>query len=472
MKDSFDVLIIGMGPAGLAAAVELSRLGVPIGIVDDNPEPGGQVYRQISPEFNITNDGFMGVKHKKGQHLIHAFNAIRNRCTIYSNAYVWGCFNGNSLSLIRNNKISLIKYKQLLLCEGAMERPLPFPGWTLPGVMTLGGIQKMVLHERVLPGQRFLLAGCSPLLLPVAANITNAGGEVLAMCDRIAFKRYWKLIPELLKQKELTHEAFSYYLSVLKGRVRVLRPSAVISASGQTRVETVRVAKLDPGGSPVSGTATDFKVDILGVSHGFLPSGRLARLMGCDHVYDPVQRYWRPEVDDHMRTSRENIYIAGDSSGIDGRDAAVIKGRLAALHMASKLDRISSSHMKQQTERFRKDYSRIQRYATALNRVFSLSPGALDTMDKDTIVCRCEQVSLGDVLDGIQKGYRNINEIKRTRAGMGMCQGRMCESVVAQIMSRKGIPVEEIGYLNLRSPLSPIPFSAFEDYANSSGSPE
>jgi hydrogen cyanide synthase HcnB len=368
--------------------------------------------------------------------------------------------------VIRDNRIALIKYKKLLLSEGAMERPLPFPGWTLPGVMTLGGLQRLVLYERILPGQRILLAGCSPLLLPVAANITKAGGHVLAMCDSVPFQRYWKLIPELLKQKELTREAFSYGLSVLKGRVPTLRPSAVISASGQSRVETVRVAKLDSTGSPVPGSAKEFQVDILGVSHGFLPTGRLARLMDCNHGYDPVQRYWRPEVDDYMRSSQEDIYIAGDSSGVDGRHAAAIKGRLAALHMASKLDRISTSRLKQQAHGLRKDYARIQRYATALNHMFALPLGAFDVMNRDTIVCRCEQVTLGDVLDGIEKGYRNINEIKRTRAGMGICQGRMCESVVAQIMLHNGVPVEEIGYLNLRSPLSPIPFSSFEDYAN------
>lgn len=231
------------------------------------------------------------------------------------------------------------------------------------------------------------------------------------------------------------------------------------------------MAKLDSSGSPVPGTGKDFEVDTLGVSHGFLPSGRLARLMGISHVYDPIQRCWRPEVDGYMRSSQEDIYVAGDSSGVEGRHAAVLKGRLAALHMASELDRISTTQLNRQTNRLRKDYAKIRRYAAALNRVFSLSPGVLNAMDKDTIVCRCEQVTLGDVLDGIEKGYRNINEIKRTRAGMGMCQGRMCESVVAQIMLRKGVPVEEIGYLNLRSPLSPIPLSSFEDYASASGNP-
>lgn len=471
MDEIFDVLIVGMGPAGMAAAVELCKHGVHVGIVDDNPEPGGQVYRQPSSNFKVTDPRFMGVKHKTGQRLINEFDAIQNRCTFYNNAYVWGCFNGDSLSLMQDNIISLVKYKKLLLSEGAMERPLPFPGWTLPGVITLGGLQKLVLYERVLPGQRILLAGCSPLLLPVAANIIKAGGEIVAMCDAVAFRRYLKLIPELLKQKELAYEAISSYLSVIKGRVSMLRPSAVISASGKSRVEAVRVAQLDPNGRPIPGSEKRFQIDILGVSHGFLPSGRLARLIGCNHVYDPIQCYWKPEVDDYMRSSMPDIYIAGDSSGVDGRDSAVIKGRLAAIHMAAQLGRMSISEMKQATNRLRKDHTRIQRYATKLNQVFSLPSSMLDIMDKDTIVCRCEQVTVGDVLDGIEKGYRNINEIKRTRIGMGMCQGRMCESTVAQIMLQNGVPIEEVGYLNLRPPISPIQISLFEDFANSSRNP-
>jgi NADPH-dependent 2,4-dienoyl-CoA reductase/sulfur reductase-like enzyme len=472
MNASFDVLIVGMGPAGMAAAVELCRRGVQVGILDDNPEPGGQVYRQISPEFKITDHGFMGGKHKRGARLIDDFNAVRSRCTIFDSAYVWGYFDGDSLAYVRNNEISLVRYKKLLLSEGAMERPVPFPGWTLPGVMTLGGLQRLVLHERVLPGQRILLAGCSPLLLPVAANLTRVGGRLVAMCDSLALGRYWKLIPELLRHRELAQEAASYYLSVLKGRVLVLRPAAVISATGQTRVDAVRVAELDSHGSPVPGSEKEFQVDILGISHGFLPAGRLARLTGCRHVYDPVQHYWKPEVDAHMRASREDIYIAGDSSGVDGRDAAVIKGRLAALHMAAQLGRISISRMQHLTERLHREYAGLLRYATRLHQVFSPRPGALDVVDKDTIVCRCEQVTVGDVLDGIAKGYRNINEIKRTRAGMGICQGRTCESVVAALMRQKGVPIEEIGYLNLRSPLSPMPFAVLEAYANTTQGPE
>ena len=456
-----------MGPAGMAAAVELCGLGVQVAIVDDNADPGGQVYRQISRDFRISDKGFLGIKYKKGQQLIDEVKSVLHQCTYYNDAYVWGAFEGGSLSLLRNNEISLIGYRKLLLCEGAMERPSIFPGWTLPGIMTLGGLQKLVLHERTLPGRRFVLAGCSPLLLPVASNILEAGGEIVAICDTVSFFSYLKLVPEFLRRTELAREAFSYYFPVVRHMTPILRRCAVISASGRHKVEQARVAQLAPNGSPVPESEKDFQIDILGISNGFLPLGRLARLCGCEHVYDPVQCCWRPKTDDNMRSSLPEIYIAGDSRGIGGRDLAALEGRLAALHMAGELGRLSAPETRRQIMLLHEERAAIQGYAAKLNQVFSLPPGLLDIMDKGTIVCRCEQVTLGDVLAGIELGYRNINEIKRTRIGMGMCQGRTCENVVTQIMLQKGIPIEEIGYMNLRPPLSPIPITFFEDYAKS-----
>jgi thioredoxin reductase len=471
MSDRFEALIVGMGPAGMAAAATLCSLGAQVALVDDNADPGGQVYRQVARDFRISEPGFLGIKHHKGQQLINELRSVLNHCTHYNDAYVWGSFQGGSLSLLRHNEISLVGYRKLLLCEGAMERSLPFPGWTLPGIMTLGGLQKLVLHERTLPGRRFVLAGCSPLLLPVASSILKAGGEIAAICDALSFSGYLELLPEFLRQRELAREAFSYYFPVVRNMTPILRRCAVISASGHSKVERARVAELSPNGSPVPGSEKDFQTDILGVSNGFLPLGRLARLCGCEHVYDPVERCWRPKTDDRMCSSLPDIYIAGDSRGIGGRHMAAIDGRLAALHMAGELGRISAPELRREVQLLKKERSAIQRYASKVNRVFSFPQGLLDAMDKDTIVCRCEQVTLGDVLAGIESGYRNVNEIKRTRIGMGLCQGRTCESIVAQIMLRKGIPVEEIGYLNLRPPLSPIPIALFEDYAGAHGGP-
>ncbi|MEW6267557.1 MAG: NAD(P)/FAD-dependent oxidoreductase [Thermodesulfobacteriota bacterium] len=467
MKNRFEAVIVGMGPAGLAAAVELGRLGVQVAVVDDQPNPGGQVYRQPSPDFSISDTRFLGVKYQKGQRLIDEFNSVRDRCTVYNEANIWGFFNGDSLSLARNNEIFLIGFKKLILAEGAMERSWPFPGWTLPGVMTLGGLHKLVLPERTLPGRRFLLAGCSPLLLPVAASIVAAGGEIAAICDPVPFYRYLKILPEFLRQRELAHEFLTYLFPVIKELVTVLRPYTVISASGHDRVEEARVARLDPQGRPVPGSEKQFKIDILGVSDGFLPLGRLARLCGCEHIYDPLLHYWKPQTDDQMRSSRPDIYIAGDSKGMGGRDLAMVEGRLAALHLAGELGRISASELNGRKKRLQTERTRLQQYAAKLNEVFSLPSGPPDIMDKETIVCRCEHITVGDVEAGIERGYRNINEMKRTRLGMGLCQGRTCESIAARIMLRKGIPIEEIGYLNLRPPLTPLPFFLLEEYAQS-----
>jgi thioredoxin reductase len=470
VNDEFEAVIVGMGPAGMAAAVELCRLGAHIAVIDEGPGPGGQAYRQVSPDFAVSDPRFLGVKYKEGRRLIRELDSVRSQCTIYNDAYVWGAFDDRSLAVVRDNEIRLIGYQKLLLCEGAMERSLPFPGWTLPGIMTLGGLQKLVEHERMLPGRRFLLAGCSPLLFPVAGSIIEAGGEVAAMCDAVPSSRYLRLVPQFWKQKEIARETFSYLFPVLRQSIPVLRPSAVISASGRSRVEEVRVAKLDSSGRPITGLEKTFQVDILGVSHGFLPSGRLARLAGCDHVYDPVQRCWRPRTSDCMRSSLPDISIAGDCAGIGGRKSAEVEGRLAAIRVAGELGRISDREERLRTSDLGQERARLQQYARALHQVFSVPPGLLHVMDKNTVVCRCEQVTLGDVLAGIEKGYRNINEIKRTRTAMGMCQGRTCESIVAQIMLQQGLDMEEIGHLNLRPPLSPMPLALLEHYAKANDS--
>ncbi len=471
MKNEFESVIIGMGPAGMAAATELCRLGVCVALVDEQPSPGGQVYRQPSPDFALADPRISGSKYKRGQRLIHGLGALGVLFTRYHDAYVWGAFDDHTLSLVRNNAISLLRYQKLLLCEGAMERSVPFPGWTLPGIMTLGGLQKLVVQEQTLPGQRFLLAGASPLLFPVAASILKAGGEVAVLCDAVPLRRYRKLFPEFLRHPGLAREALGAALPVFRKGVPVLRPSVVIAATGHSRVEAVQVARLGPTGNLVPGSETRFEVDIVGVSHGFLPSGRLARLCGCNLMYDPLKRFWRPETDEHMRSSLPDVYLAGDAAGIGGRNLAEIQGRLAATHIAFELGRISDRDMARQTERLHREQARIKGYGEVLHQVFSLPPGLFQAMDEETIVCRCEQVSLGDVLAGTAKGYRNINEIKRTRAAMGLCQGRICESIVTEILRQEGIAIEEIGALNLRPPLSPMPLSLFEDYARANENP-
>ncbi len=469
MSETVEALIVGMGPAGMAAAIELAKCGVEFAIIDENPSPGGQAFRQPIPRIDrVAGMPLPHPGHGEAHKLIDAFKtAVKTRGKIYSDTYVWGAFQDNTLSLLNDAGIFSIKFRKLLLCEGAMERPLPFPGWTLPGIMTVGGLKKLILQDHCLPGKKIMLAGCSPLLIPTAATIVRAGGKVLAIADAVAPDRYPKLALQLIKRRKVVAEALQAFLSIFGARIPILRSTAAISAAGDTRLESVRVAKLDRNGNFIRGSEQLFDVDILGVSGGFIPSSRLARLMGCEHFYDEQHCCWRPKVNTNYLTSQENVYVAGDGSGIAGREAAQIRGYLAASHIAVSLNRLTQSGADKKNERIERELSRIMNYANALNRTFLPVHGLYNTMAPSTIVCRCEQVTVGDIINGIEKGYRNINEIKRTRVGMGPCQGRSCEWATAQIMLHRGIPIEEIGYFNLRPPLSPIPFSIFEDFAQS-----
>ncbi len=462
MSIKFDVVIVGMGPAGMAAAVELADLDLKVAVVDENSLPGGQIYRQHSGDFKLSDPSFMGDKYKKGIKLVDKFRSVKDKITLYNNTYIWGFFGDRTLTLLQDDQMLLMEFDRLLISEGAMERTIPFPGWTLPGIITLGGLQKFVLHERLLPGKRFLLAGCSPLLLPVAANLIEAGAEVVGICDASSSNKHMKLMTKMIGQKGLAKEVFSYLFPVIKKSVPIMRSSLVSAASGGGKLERVSVVKLDKEGRPLAGSEKSYEVDVLGISYGFLPSTRLSRLIGCKQEYDPVRAAWSPQTDDYMRSSVDGVYVAGDSGGIGGADMAEIEGRIAAAHLAGELGRMPAGDVKDKVGQHQKAKGRIAKYISVLNDVFAIRPAFYDNMADDTIVCRCEQVTLGQIKTGIELGYRNINEIKRMRASMGLCQGRGCEAAVSHILTSSGIPIEEVGYLGLRPPLTPLPVSLLE----------
>lgn len=465
MDCRFEVLIVGMGPAGLGAAVELAQIGVQIAIVDENPNPGGQVYRRPPNEFDLQDRSHLGVRYRLGRDLIKGFVQFQHKIVVLPETLSWGFFEGEGLALLRGEEISFVEFEKMLLCEGAMERSIPFNGWTLPGIMTIGGLKKMILQQGILPGKRFVLAGTSPLTLSLASILVKNGGEIAALCEATKLREQIKLSREILKHKGILHEAVSYILPLLGKAIPTYRPWAVVSAAGDTQVREVTIARLDRDWKPIPGSEERIQTDVLAVSYGFLPLARLSRLCGCEHTYDPIQKFWRPAVDEFMRTSVPNIYTAGDSAGISGADLAELEGRIAAVHIAGEIGHLSVTEREERLERFFKQRRSFRSYASRLNEIFAVRSGLFTIMDRETIVCRCERITAGEILDGIEKGWRNINELKRTRIGMGPCQGRICESIVAELMRQNGIPPEESGYLNIRPPITPVPMSVFEVYA-------
>jgi D-hydroxyproline dehydrogenase subunit alpha len=465
MTDAFEAVIVGMGPAGMAAAIELCRQGAQVAIVDENPQPGGQVYRRFAKEFTAEDERSLGVNYAKGKKLIEEFLQVGKQCAVLNDTHVWGGFADNQLSLRHEDKIALIKYNKLLLAEGASERPSVFPGWTLPGVMTLGGLQKLVSRDFLLPGKRFLIAGASPLLIPVAAEVLRAGGEIAGVCTVVPLARFLKLLPELAFQKEILFEAIRHAFEIVRRNAPVFSGYTVVSCAGENRIREARIAKLDADGRIAGGSMRTFEIDILAASNGILPMSRLGRQLGCRHEYDPEGLCWKVKTGPLFRSSQPNIYAAGDSHAIGGRDLAEWNGRMAGLEIAKDLGRISADEFNRRLSERARSRERLVSYVSTLQRVLSRGVNQMVRQDLNTIVCRCEQVSLGDVLSGIERGYRTMNEIKRTRVGMGLCQGRVCESVVTEIMLRKGIPIEEIGHFGIRPPIAPIPIALLEGYA-------
>ena len=467
MTQRFQALIIGLGPAGMSAAVELVRKGIQVAVVDENPEPGGQIYRQPPEDFVIEDQSFLGVRYRVGQSIIRQFNQLKDKITIFSKTVAWGFFEGTTMALEHEGHIELVEFDKLILCEGAVERSIPFPGWTLPGIMTAGGLQKMIKNQRMLPGKRFLLSGASPLQLSVAASLVKDGAEVVALCEATSIKDSLRLLPEIIRQKGLLKEAVSYLFPVLKKSAPILRPYSVISAKGDNQVREATVARLDENWAPISGTERTFEVDTVALGYGFLPVARLARLCGCTQVYDSVLKSWKPKTDLFMQTSVENIYTAGDSSGVEGADLAEVEGRIAGAHAAAELAKMPVAERDQRLKSLFRTREKIKAYSKLLNQVFSPRSGLFTLTEDDTIVCRCERITASEVFAGIERGYRNINEIKRTRVCMGPCQGRTCESIVTELMLQKGITIEEIGHMTIRPPITPMPVFMFEEYARS-----
>jgi hydrogen cyanide synthase HcnB len=455
-------VVLGAGPAGLAAAVELSRHGIGVTIVDDNPDVGGQIYRQPPEEFIITDETHLIKRHKIGHQLIQELNKLSVKMTIIRNAYTWGLYNSKCLAILHNGEIEHIEFDKLFLCEGALERSIPFSGWTLPGIMTTGGLQKMVTNQGLLPGKRFLLAGSSPLLLSVAASLVSAGAEYVGICEGTSYLDNLRLLLNIFAYKNAFLEFVSLQRKLLGKTVKFYRPYKIVSAEGQEKVRKVTIAKLDENWIHIPGSETQIDIDIVGLGFGFLPHARLARLCGCDHVYDSVQKYWKPITDQFMQSSQPNIYVAGDSSGIGGADVAEIDGRIAGIHAAFEIGNITQREFSDQMKLLLNKKRRINKYVLPLNQIFAPRDG-LYHISEDTIVCRCEGITAKEILAGIDLGARNINELKRiTRFGMGLCQARTCESIATQLMIQKNISINESGYLSLRPPLSPVQLRTFE----------
>ena len=455
------IVVVGAGPAGLSAAVAAAGAGASVIVIDENPRPGGQIYRQLPVEFRVDDSEALGEDYADGQALLRQVDELADRIDIWSDALVWSVFEERQLAVMRGDEVVLLDAERVVIATGAYDRPMPVPGWTLPGVMTAGGAQTMVKARRVRPGERVLLAGTGPLQLVVANQLLDAGAEVVAVAEAAAQFALWRHAPAMLRKLGLVKRGLAYLRRLRRAGVPMLRSHAIAAIEGDGQVERAVLAEVDGDWAPREGTTKAFDVDTVCLGYGFVPHVWMTGLMECGHKYDPLLGGWVPVLDERMQTDKPGVFAAGDGAGVAGVLVAVEEGQLAGLFAAAQLGLVSDADAEAQARPIRKRLESLRKFRRGLDEVSLIRPGLCAQIPDETTICRCEEITAGDVRQAAREGTCNLTDLKkRTRAGMGYCQGATCTPSIAAILNAEfGIAPETITGITPRPPARPIPMS-------------
>jgi NADPH-dependent 2,4-dienoyl-CoA reductase/sulfur reductase-like enzyme len=440
------VVVVGAGPAGIAAALVAADAGVDVLLVDAAPAVGGQFHRQLPAEFHAERPeqvqhgwrGFAELRERIKQH---------ERITHLAETSVWAIEPvGGSTHRLRlqtgpadapGRRMSSVDTRALVLATGAYDRVLPFPGWDLPGVYAAGAAQALAKGQRVAVGKRVLLAGAGPFLLPVTESLLGVDAEVVGLLDAnrpAAVLRGWLADPLVASGK--FREAAEYGALLARHRIRLQYGRTVIAAHGTDRVESVTVARLDRDWRPLPGTERQIEVDALCLGFGFSAQLELAVSARCELGAGPDGGP-AVVVDEHQQTSVPGVFAAGELTGIGGADLAAAEGRVAGAAAASTVGAGSPAPEDQRA------VVKGKRFAAALAKAYPIKPGWQSWSTGSTLVCRCEEVARDDLRDAVvERDVLGTRSLKlSSRAGLGLCQGRICSRTVAELAAayRSGV---------------------------------
>ncbi len=457
---SVECVVIGGGPAGLAAAQAAARAGVQVMLVDENAQLGGQYYRQLPVTFRVPNSARLPKEYAEGRTLIAEVQALG--VDLRLDTVAWGVFDAQTVALASGDATERLQAETLILAPGAYDRPVPFPGWTLPGVMTAGGAQNLMKAYRVLPGRRVLVAGSGPLLLVVAHSLLQGGAEVAAVCEASPMRDLWRYAPWMLPHLNFAQQGYDYWRQIREAGVPFLRGRIIRHVLGRTEVTRAVVSRCDESWRPLSGTEQGFDVDAVVIGYGFVPSLELSRLAGCEHRYLPEVDSWVPTRTPDLETTLPGVFVVGDGAGVAGSAVAQAEGALAGLVVARRLGKIAERDYGILRARARGRLRHLAGFRRVMDSLYRVGPGLYSLADDATPLCRCEEITVGEALAAIREGATHPSEVKAwTRTGMGRCQGRLCGPTLAHLIARTtGRPVAEVGLFTQRPPTKPVPLSA------------
>lgn len=441
MSESTDLIVVGAGPAGMAATVTALAGGLRVVLVDSGTAVGGQYWRHPPEHARAaipTDDLHHGLRDYRALSQALSAYSQKGRLDLRLAHHAWSAVredDGFAVHVVDRRDApretaGALRAPRLLVATGAYDRQLPFPGWDLPGVLTIGGLQALLKGGGVTAGSRVALGGTGPFLLPVAAGLAARGVDVVAVCEA-AHPLAWLRHPgPLLRNPAKWTEGARYGATLARHGIRVHPRTAIIRAEGGDRVTAVRIASLRPDGSPRPGTRRQVEVDAVGVGWGFAPQLDLLVPLGCA-LTDAPDGNAVVAVDGGQRTTVPGLYAAGETCGVGGAVLAVGEGRLAAESVLADSGSASVPG-RRRLSAVRSAVARQRGFARAMALAHPLPPAWPWWLSDDTVVCRCEEVTAGAVRSACAGGgahdHRQVKQL--TRAGMGWCQGRMCGPAV------------------------------------------
>jgi NADPH-dependent 2,4-dienoyl-CoA reductase/sulfur reductase-like enzyme len=442
------IVIVGAGPAGINAAELLLAGGHRPILLDESRQAGGQGYRRPSPGLALDMAALMGSEAAKYTTLHHRFEALRGQIDYRPDTLVWG-IDGKTLHLVQGGIATTLSFDLLVLATGAMDRIAPLPGWTLPGVFTLGGAQVALKDQGCFIGRRVAFLGSSPLLALAASQYRKLGAQIAVIADTTPFSRKLAALPALIGAPRTLLRGLAYLGDAMRAGVPTLHGVRPLAIEGNGHAESLVLRDR-------AGRERRFACDAVALGYGLKPETQLAELAGTQIGYDERFRLWLPKTDAYGRAA-PGLYLAGDGAAIGGADAAEASGALAAHAVLADL---GQARPLAETRALHRRVTRLRGFQAGLARAFAWPVEQIRALPGDVTLCRCENVSIGEIRQAMAQelGPIEVNRVKAmTRCGMGRCQGRVCGPALQEIVAgERAMAGAEVGRLRGQAPVKPI----------------
>jgi len=444
--NSYDIAIIGAGPAGMSSAITACRAGASVVVLDDKDQAGGQIYRNVGSS-PLKKPEKLGPDYLRGQILVDEFED----CSAEKRygAMVWHVGDNGEVLFSQDQQTHSLTARELIVTCGAMERPFPIPGWHLPGVMSAGSAQVMLKSDGLVHDDA-VFVGTGPLLYLIIAQYLRLGVRVKAVVDTTPKAGYINAItqfPGALGELPMLLKGLGLLNEIRQARVPVYRYATGLQIEGVEQAAGLRFKQ--------GNRQCQFDAGHIFLHQGVIPNLNMTRSLGLGHHWCEQQLCWIPTLNSWGESSVASISVAGDGSGIVGAEGAEHMGTLVALNQLCRLGLISEEERDQQGRAGHKRLKQLNRFRAFIDCLYRPLDENRIPEQEDTVVCRCEERNVAQLREAFVRGARGPNELKMmSRCGMGPCQGRQCGHTVSELLARwRSDSVEDVGYYRLRSPI-------------------